>query len=517
MGFRSFLIRPFAQNIARSIDRWSADAVARQEKTFQNLIFRAVNTAFGRDHRFSEIKTYEDFRQAVPIRDYEELKHYVERIKNGENDVLWPGRPAYFAKTSGTTSGVKYIPMSKESTPLHFGTARNATFNYFARTGNGQWLDGKMIFLSGSPELEDVGGIPTGRLSGISNHLVPGWLRTNQLPSWKTNCIEDWEEKLERIVDETVNADMRLISGIPPWVQMYYERLLERTGKRTVKEIFPNYSLFVYGGVNFEPYRAKLEELVGSPVDSLETYPASEGFIAFQDIFQKSKIQNLQSEIQNPKSIINKGLLLNADAGMFFEFVPADEIFKESPTRLWLKDVEIGVNYALILNTNAGLWGYNIGDTVEFVSKNPYRIVVTGRVKHFISAFGEHVIGKEVEEAILPVANASGTRIVEFTVAPQVNPPEGGLPYHEWFVEFDNPPADLAAFAADVDLRMRTQNIYYDDLITGNILRPLKIRALRRDAFREYMKSQGKLGGQNKVPRLSNDRKIAEVLEGWKV
>ena len=507
MGFRSAIIHPFANSIARSIDRWSADAAARQEKVFQNLISRAVNTAFGRDHDFSNIRTYDDFKKAVPIRDYEDLKGYVERIKNGERDVLWSGKPAYFAKTSGTTSGVKYIPMSKESTPLHFGTARNASFNYFSRTGNGRWLDGKMIFLSGSPELEETGGIPTGRLSGISNHLVPGWLRTNQMPSWSTNCIDDWEEKLERIVDETIHADMRLISGIPPWVQMYYERLLERSGKNTVKEIFPNFSLFMYGGVNFEPYRAKLEALVGGPVDSVETYPASEGFIAFQDVFS--------DRATSSHPITNPGLLLNADAGMFFEFVPADEIFNENPTRLWLRDVEIGVNYALILNTNAGLWGYNIGDTVQFVSKNPYRIVVSGRVKHFISAFGEHVIGKEVEEALLPVANASGIRIVEFTVAPQVNPPEGGLPYHEWFIEFDNAPADLASFAADVDIRMRTQNIYYDDLITGNILRPLKIRSLRRDAFREYMKRQGKLGGQNKVPRLANDRKIADELEGW--
>ncbi|MEZ4966827.1 MAG: GH3 auxin-responsive promoter family protein [Saprospiraceae bacterium] len=414
--------------------------------------------------------------------------------------MLWPGKPVYFAKTSGTTSGVKYIPMSKESTPLHFGTARNASFNYFARTGKGDWLDGKMIFLSGSPELETVAGIPTGRLSGISNHLVPAWLRTNQLPSWETNCIEDWEEKLDRIVDETMRADMRLISGIPPWVQMYYERLLERTGKKTVREIFPNFSLFVYGGVNYEPYRAKLEALVGGPVDSLETYPASEGFIAFQDRF-------LEQKGDGPP-----GLLLNADAGMFFEFVPADEVFNENPTRLWLRDVQLGVNYALILHTNAGLWGYNIGDTVQFVSKDPYRIVVSGRIKHFISAFGEHVIGKEVEEALLPVANASGVRIVEFTVAPQVTPPEGGLPYHEWFVEFDNAPQDMAAFALEVDARMRAQNIYYDDLITGNILRPLVIRTMQRDAFRAYMKSEGKLGGQNKVPRLANDRKIADGL-----
>ena len=497
MGFRSFIVRPVAKYIARSIDRWSAKAVECQEKTMHRIVAQAAQTAFGRDHGFSGIKTYEDFKKAVPIRDYEDLKPYIERVKNGEPDVLWPGKPAYFAKTSGTTSGVKYIPMSKESTPLHFGTARDALFNYFAKTGKGEWLDGKLIFLSGSPELEMVNGIPTGRLSGISNHLVPAWLRTNQMPSWDTNCIDDWEEKLERIVDETLGADMRLISGIPPWVQMYYERLLARTGKRTVKELFPNYSVFVWGGVNFEPYRAKLEELVGGPMDTVETYPASEGFIAFQDAFP------------------SQGLLLNVDDGMFFEFVPADEVFKENPTRLWLKDVELGVNYALIMHTNAGLWGYSIGDTVQFVSKNPYRLVVSGRVKHFISAFGEHVIGKEVEESLLPVANAEGVRIVEFTVAPQVNPPEGGLPYHEWFIEFDNPPADLEAFALKVDAAMRQQNIYYDDLITGNILRTLVIRPLQRDAFREYMKSQGKLGGQNKVPRLANDRKIADWMQGW--
>ena len=499
MGFRATLIRPFAHLVARRINRMAANAVASQEKIFQQLLIKARNTDFGLDHNFVEINDYRDYTAAVPIRDYEDLKPYIERIKQGEPDVLWPGKPAYFAKTSGTTSGVKYIPMSRESTPLHFGTARDALFNYFAQTGNGKWLDGKIIFLSGSPELEEVAGIPTGRLSGISNHLVPAWLRTNQLPGWRTNCIEDWEEKLERIVDETIDADMRLISGIPPWVQMYYERLLARTGKSAVRDIFPNYSVFVYGGVNFEPYRAKLEELVGGRIDTVETYPASEGFIAFQDTFPST----------------DGGLLLNADAGMFFEFVPADEIFNENPTRLWLKDVQLGVNYALILNTNAGLWGYNIGDTVQFVSKNPYRLVVSGRVKHFISAFGEHVIGKEVEEALLPVANAAGVRIVEFTVAPQVNPAGGGLPFHEWFIEFDNQPADLNAFALDVDARLRAQNIYYDDLVTGNILRALVIRPLRRDAFRDYMKAEGKLGGQNKVPRLANDRKIASVLEGW--
>lgn len=494
MGFKSALVRPFAELATRRIDRWAANAVSSQEFVFQQLLKGGRQTAFGREHGFDSIRTYEDFKKAVPIRDYEQLKPWVERIKAGERDVLWPGRPRYFAKTSGTTSGAKYIPLSTESLPNHFGTARNALFNFYARSGRGSWLDGKMIFLSGSPVLEEVGGIPTGRLSGIVNHLVPAWLRSNQMPSFEVNCIEDWEEKLERIVDETLREDMRLISGIPPWVQMYYERLLERSGKQTVREIFPNFSMFVYGGVNFEPYRAKLEELVGARIDSVETYPASEGFIAFQD------------EPGNP------GLLLNARSGIFFEFVPADEIFNPNPVRLSLRDVEPGVNYALIINNNAGLWGYNIGDTVEFVSLDPPRLLVTGRVKHFISAFGEHVIGKEVEEALLNVAAKHGIRIVEFTVAPQITPPEGGLPYHEWWIEFDNEPANLAAFAAEVDVEMMQQNIYYRDLIEGKILRPCVIRPLPRDAFRQYMKSLGKLGGQNKVPRLSNDRKIAEAL-----
>ncbi len=497
MGFKSFVIKPVARKIAKDIQKWSMQAVDNQQTILQGLVKSAKHTAYGKDHHFDKIKTYQDFKSQVPITDYEGLKSYVERIKTGESNVLWKGKPLYFAKTSGTTSGVKYIPLTKESMPNHFGTARNALFNYYARTGKGKWMDGMMIFLSGSPELTKVGGINTGRLSGIVNHEVPQWLRSNQLPSYKTNCIEEWELKLEKIVEETIDEDMRLISGIPPWVQMYYERLLDKSGKKYVKDIFPNYEVFVHGGVNFEPYRLQLEKLVGKRLDAVETYPASEGFIAFQD------------------SQEDPGLLLNTNSGIFFEFIPATEIFNKNPTRHTLKEVELGINYAIIINSNAGLWGYNIGDTVEFVSKDPYRLKVTGRIKHFISAFGEHVIGKEVEKAMLTVSNKEKIRVVEFTVAPQINPPEGGTAYHEWFVEFDNLPDNVEAFAQKVDKMMVKQNIYYKDLIKGNILQPLKLRPLRRDAFREYMKTQGKLGGQNKVPRLANDRKIATFLEGY--
>jgi hypothetical protein len=495
MSIKIYIIKKVSAAIHSHINKWKKNAVSDQNRWMSDLVTKAKNTAFGRDHHFAQIETYDDFKRMVPIRDYEALRPYVDRVVKGESNILWPGKPKYFAKTSGTTSGVKYIPITKASMPNHINTARNAMLNYFHQSGKAEVFKGKLIFLSGSPELEEKGGVPTGRLSGIVNHEVPTWVRTNQLPSYTTNCIEDWETKLEKIVDETLTQDMRLISGIPPWVQMYYERLLERTGKKTVKEIFPNYSLFMYGGVNFEPYRTKLEELVGGRIDSIETFPASEGFIAFQD------------------DMHDKGLLLNTNSGIFFEFIPVENIGDENPVRLMLDQVELNKDYALIINNNAGLWGYNIGDCVRFVNLNPYKLLVSGRVKHYISAFGEHVIGKEVEEAILSVAKKHHASITEFTVAPQVNPKDGSTPFHEWFVEFDKKPIDMHLFSQEADREMCMQNIYYEDLIKGHILQPLKIRSLQKDAFRTYMKTQGKLGGQNKVPRLSNDRKIAEVLE----
>jgi len=494
MGIRGFLSKPLAALTVSQQKKWASQPAITQLNQFNNIIKTAKNTVFGKDHGFSAIKTYEDFKKQVPIRDYEDLKPYVEKILQGSEDVLWPGRPAYFAKTSGTTSGTKYIPITKASIPNHINSAKNALLNYVNETGKGQFLDGKLIFLSGSPVLEQTAGIHTGRLSGIVNHHVPNYLRTNQLPSYETNCIEDWEEKLERIIDETIDQDMSLISGIPPWVQMYFDRIQARINK-PIKAIFPNFEMFVYGGVNFEPYRAKLFESIGKTVDSIETYPASEGFIAYQDT---------QTE---------EGLLLLLNSGIFFEFVPADEFFDENPTRLMIDQVELNKNYALIINSNAGLWGYSIGDTVKFVSTDPYRVVVSGRIKHFISAFGEHVIGEEVEKALKATNKKfEHAKVTEFTVAPQVNPAEG-LPYHEWFIEFDNAPTDLAAFEKELDANLRELNSYYDDLIKGSVLKKLTINTLKPAAFIEYMRSQGKLGGQNKVPRLANDRKIADSLK----
>jgi len=495
MKIKSLLAKPFAGYIYKGIRKEMQTAVEDQERIFKELLKTGKLTEFGKDHKLGDISRHEEYVQAVSIRDYEQLKPYIEKIKEGKHNVLWKGKPLYFAKTSGTTSGVKYIPISKESISNHINTARNALLSYIAESGNAGFTNGKMIFLSGSPVLDRVGGIPTGRLSGIVNHHVPSYLRNNQLPSYETNCIEEWETKLDKIVEETISQDMSLISGIPPWMQMYFDRLIQKSGKKPA-ELFPNLSVIVHGGVNFEPYKAKLLDSLGRKVAAIETYPSSEGFIAFQDSQEA------------------EGLLLNTNSGIFFEFIPASDVFNDNPRRLSLRDVKVGENYALIINNNAGLWGYNIGDTVKFVSTNPYRLVVTGRIKHFISAFGEHVIGEEVEYSLMKAAEEEGIHITEFTVAPLIHQGEGKS-CHEWFIEFENEPSDLNRFAHKVDENLRKKNVYYDDLVNGNILLPLHIRMIRKNGFIDYMKSIGKLGGQNKVPRLSNDRGIADVLVKW--
>ncbi|MES2006279.1 MAG: GH3 auxin-responsive promoter family protein [Bacteroidota bacterium] len=495
MNLKSLLARPFANYIYNKTRKGMQTALDDQEAIFKNLLKSGKSTLFGKDHRLEAVTDHASFIQAVPIRDYEQFKPYIQQIKEGKQNVLWKGKPIYFAKTSGTTSGVKYIPITKDSIDNHINTARNALLCYMAETGNTAFAKGKMIFLSGSPELERVGDIPTGRLSGIVNHHVPSYLRSNQLPKYETNCIEDWETKLDQIVEETINKDMTLISGIPPWMQMYFDRLNEKSGKK-ISELFPHFSLMVQGGVNFEPYKARLFESIGKKIDSIELFPASEGFFAFQDSQEA------------------EGLLLNTNSGIYYEFVPAGEIFNENPTRLSLKDVKPGENYAMLINSNAGLWGYNLGDTVKFVSTEPYRLVVTGRIKHFISAFGEHVIGEEVEQALLKAAEEESIKITEFTVAPLIQQ-DKGKSYHEWFIEFEKEPGNLQQFIRKLDHNLREKNVYYDDLVSGNILMPLQVRTVRKNGFIDYMKSIGKLGGQNKVPRLSNDRVIAEGLKAF--
>lgn len=494
MSIKSIAAKIFARKIYNQTLSWANKPVETQLEVFKSLIENAKETEFGKDHHFEKIKTFEDFQKNVPIRDYEDLKNYIEKVKAGEENILWKGKPIYFAKTSGTTSGAKYIPLTKESMPTHVNAARNAILHYIKETGNADFVDGKMIFLQGSPILTEKHGIKFGRLSGIVAHFVPKYLQKNRMPSWETNCIDDWETKVNTIVDETINENMSVISGIPSWVQMYFERLQEKSGGKKISQIFKNFNLFIYGGVNYEPYRAKFEQMIGKKVDSIELFPASEGFFAYQD------------------SQKEKGMLLLLNSGIFYEFIKADEFFTENPKRYTIGEVELGVNYALIVSTNAGLWGYNIGDTIQFTSLAPYRVIVSGRIKHYISAFGEHVIANEVENAMKEATAGTNIVINEFTVAPQITP-ANGLPYHEWLIEFEKEPENIETFAEAIDDSMRKQNIYYDDLITGNVLRKVVVSKVSKNGFQEYMKSQGKLGGQNKIPRLSNDRKIADNLK----
>lgn len=496
MSIKSLGAKIFAKRIAKQTAKWRDNPIVTQEKVFRQLLVKASTTKFGVDHGFDNIKSHEDFVNKVPIRDYEALKPYVEQVVAGKEDILWPGKPVYFAKTSGTTSGAKYIPITNTSIKHQVNASRNAILNYIDETGNADFVTGRMIFLQGSPELTEKNGVKLGRLSGISAHYVPNYLQKNRLPSWETNCIDDWETKVNTIVDETMNEDMTVIAGIPSWVQMYFEKLENKSGKK-VGDLFKNFQLFIYGGVNYEPYRAKFEGLIGRKVDSIELFPASEGFFAYQD------------------SQTDKGMLLLLNSGIFYEFVKADEFFEENPKRLTIKDVELNVNYVMIISTDAGLWAYNLGDTVQFISLKPYKVIVSGRIKHFISAFGEHVIAKEVEEAMQLAVKETGASINEFTVAPQITPEGNELPYHEWFVEFEKEPSDMDSFINLLDNSLQKQNSYYFDLIDGKVLQTLKVTSIAEGGFNAYMKSIGKLGGQNKVQRLANDRKVADGLSSF--
>lgn len=491
MSIKSFVTKYYAKYKAKEFYRMANQAVECQNIIFEDLIDFAKDTYFGKAHQFASIKTYEDFKEAVPIRTYEDGKHFFDLAVEGKSNILWPGKPLYFAKTSGTTSGSKLIPITQESIHNHITGAKMVLLCSTYHRNTSDFVNGKMIFMSGSPTLENINGVLTGRLSGIVNHHIPNYLQKNQVPSWETNCIEDWEKKVDAIVNETIGIDMTLISGIPPWVLMYFERLLEKTGKQTIKEVFPNFDIFVQGGVNYEPYRAKLDSIIGGKIAMLETYPSSEGFIAFQD------------------TIDFEGLILNTNAGIFFEFVPANEIINKNPTRLRLQDVKVNVNYALVLTTNAGLWAYDLGDTVKFISTNPYRIIVTGRTKHFISAFGEHVIAEEVDRALIDTASKHHAEVIEFHVAPIVN---HDRPHHQWMIAFDKLPNDIENFAHDLDYLLQQSNSYYKDLRVGNMLSCLQIKVMQSDAFRKYMKTKGKLGGQHKVPRLANNQDLADEL-----
>ena len=480
----------FAKN---QVYNWANKPIVTQENQFNYLIKKARNTKFGKNHGFSEISNYQEFKKRVPIRDYEGLREYFEKVKSGEKDILWPGKPIYLALTSGTTSGAKYIPITRESLPNHLNGAKNALLIYVAETNKTSFVNGKYIFVQGSPILNDISGILSGRLSGISAHHVPFYMKSNMLPSWDTNIIEDWENKVENIVKETISQDMTIISGIPSWVQMYFEKIVQKTNKQ-ISEVFPNFSLLIYGGVNFKPYKKKFISLIGKEVDSIELFPASEGFFAFQDKQDSDD------------------LLLILNAGIFYEFINVEDFRENRLERISLQNVKKDINYVMIISSSAGLWGYNTGDTVKFTSISPYRIIVTGRLKQSLSAFGEHVIVKEVEQAIEQAILKTGNVVVEFTVAPRFKSSSSPA-CHEWFIEFDGKVDEINNFKNLLDYELQKQNKYYKDLIEGKIIDKPVIRKIIKGGFKKYMSSIGKLGGQNKVPKIADSRKIADSLK----
>ena len=380
--------------------------------------------------------------------------------------------------------------------PHHIKSSRNALLFYINKTGKTDFLNGKTIFIQGSPVLESINGIKTGRLSGIVAHYVSSYLRSNNMPSWETNCIEDWEQKVDSICEETLNENMTVIGGIPSWVQMYFEKLITKSGNKNLSEIFQNFSLFIFGGVNYEPYKKNFNKLIGKKIDSIEYFPASEGFFAYQ---------NEQDD---------KALLLQYDSGIFYEFIKLKEFESNKAVRHDLSTVETGVNYVMIVSTNAGLWAYNTGDTIVFTSLVPPKILVTGRYKHFISAFGEHVIASEVEQSLAETSNFFNVIISEFTVAPKLEN-AGNLPCHEWCIEVEKGDFNMEEFSKSLNSAVCNKNIYYRDLIEGKVLKELEIVVVKKGAFKNYMKAKGKLGGQNKIPRLSNNRELIEaVLKG---
>lgn len=491
-GVKALAARVWAAQVARAYEWKVGREATLQKQTLARLLEKGRRTAFGRDHRLPEVRSYEEFRQAVPVYSYEELwDRYLSRAWEGETSVLWPGRPVYFAKTSGTTAGAKFLPLTRDSVPMHIRAARDMLLLYVARKGNADFVWGRWLFLSGSPALEkNPADILYGRLSGIVHHWVPAYLTRNRLPSWEVNSMEDWPRKVDAILDEARELDLRLLSGIPPWVEGLLERLEDRWHQKATR-MWPHLQLYVHGGVDFRLYEDRLRAFLPG-VDFIETFPASEGFFAFQDT-------------DDPQV----GLRLIVDGGIFYEFVPLERADDPSPPRLPLWEVEAGRPYALLLTTNAGLWGYAIGDVVTFTSLRPYRLRVSGRVKNHLSAFGEHVIEAEVETALQAALRATGARVREYTVGPYLGPEK---PRHEWLLEVETEPTSWQAFLEVLDQTLRQLNPYYDDLRRGAILEAPRLYRLPVGAGYAYLARIGKLGGQHKFPHLRSDRWLLEAL-----
>lgn len=490
------LLKWYFNKMAKNIDHFSAHPLEAQADVFKTLMKKGSQTEFGKDYCLNPETTYEEFRSKVPIHHYEKLLPYIERIKNNEANVLWPGRPLYLATTSGTTSGEKFIPVTKDSLKKGMDSSVLCSATYLRETNNYTPLDKKMVILSANPKLIKDKYFSYGKITGIFNNHIPSFMKRNRIPSVETNMIEDWDLKMQKTVDESIGADVGMVGGFPAWIIRYFERVLEKTGKKTIIEVFPNLQVITHGGVAYGPYKKRMETLIGKPFQRLEVFSASEGFMAFQD--QQNK----------------EDMLLVPNGEIFYEFVPLTEWGKEDAKRISLKDVEVGIPYAMVITTMGGLWAYDLGDTVTFTSTAPYRLKVSGRTKHFISNSGEHLISEQVESALTKTAISFGVEVRDFSVAPHITDEVGGN-RHEWLIEFKTLPTSLDDFSTRLSQELCDISDNYFLLIDGSVLHPPIVSALKEGAFVDYMKSINKMTHQNKVPRLMNNRDLADKLQSY--
>jgi len=494
ISVKSFFFLKYAQWKVKREYKTHLEAICTQEKFLKTWIHKNRKTAFGKDHNFDKIETYRDFTTFVPIRNYEEYLPYIERIKQGDHKVLSTEAPIYLLMTSGTTAGSKYIPISKTGVKHQIEGAMMALCFYAVHKKSAEFMKYKMIFLQGSPELEDTFVIPSGRLSGVVYHHVPKFFRRNKLPSYKINTIPNWQEKIDKIVDETWREDISILGGIPPWCIQYFEKLLQYTGNTQLKNLYPHLEMYIYGGLDFSSYRDLTQRLLGEGIACLQTYPASEGFFAVQD------------------SLVVADMLLLLDQGNYYEFKPFND--PEEAEVAVLKDVKLGVRYELIVTNNSGLYRYAIGDLVEFTTLHPFRIRVVGRTSQYISAFGEHVIAYEIEKTMENALSKFGLSIVDYYVYPDIEEKR-----YEWLIEFDKTlhNDDLLAIARFLDTELAHLNKYYAHLINGQIINNSLIVPIRKGTFKGFRESIGKEGGQNKVVRISNNDTFAKMLFSYNV
>ncbi|RYF85498.1 MAG: GH3 auxin-responsive promoter family protein [Chitinophagaceae bacterium] len=496
------LLAPAISRFARlrlwSIEQWMADPVSAQFAVWQDLLAAGQYTEFGRKHQFSQIQSLADFKKAFPIQDYDSIKGFIERMMHGEENLLWNTPVKWFAKSSGTTSDKsKFIPVSEESLKdNHYKASKDVLSLYYIANPESDLLTGKGLVIGGSHQINQHNDdVQYGDLSAVILQNSPFWSNWIRTPDLSIALMDEWEAKIEKLAQSTIQENVTSMAGVPTWLIVLLKRILEITGKENIKQVWPSLELYMHGGVSFVPYRQHFEKLIGAPIKYMEMYNASEGFFAAQD------------------DLNEEGMLLMCDHGIFYEFMPASEFDRENPETVQLDEVEVGKNYAPVITTNGGLWRYLLGDTIQFTSVNPFRIKVSGRIKHFINAFGEEIIVDNTDQAISIACRKTGVAVTDYTAAP-IYFSEKGNGAHEWLIEFEKEPENLAAFVAEMDAALQHINGDYEAKRYKDIaLRLPEVTAIPKGSFAAWLGSKGKLGGQHKVPRLSNDRTTLEEIK----